>query len=261
MRRKTLRSSRKSKKSIQLAERFAGKHVVLTGTTGFVGKVFMAWLLDRLPEIGRVTIIVRAGSFASGHARFEYLADCSPVFRPLRERYGDGWGEFLAERVEVLTGDIAEPLCGLDEATAARVLSTVDAVVNFAGVTDFHPDPLKAFPANVSGAMHAADLAARTTSGRLLHVSTCFVAGDVSGDVPEELDAHRAPNGTLLDPAAEVAALDGRAPAPRDADLARRLQPRRVLVGGVRAGLARRHRGPRQRPARRAPALVRAGGR
>ena len=36
-----------------------GKHILLIGATGFIGKVWLANLLTDLPEIGRIYLLVR----------------------------------------------------------------------------------------------------------------------------------------------------------------------------------------------------------
>ena len=83
--------------------------------SGFVGKVWLSHLLWEVPEIGRVTLIVRDGGIGA-RERIERELDTSPAFRPLRERHGASWAAFASERVEVLAGDCALPLCGVDPA-------------------------------------------------------------------------------------------------------------------------------------------------
>ena len=185
----------------------AGSRLVLTGVTGFLGKVWLSMLLDRVPEIGRVTAIVRGRRGESAAARFRRIAERSPAFRPIRARHGHDLFRFLDARVEVLDGDVSRPLCGLDAETAARVAAGANAVVHFAGLTDFEPDPLQAIAVNIDGSEHAADLAALAPRSRFLHVSTAFVAGNVSGRIAERITPGIAPNGTRLDAAAELAAL------------------------------------------------------
>ncbi len=89
-------------------------------------------------------------------------------------------------------------------------------MLHCAGITDFQPDPLRALSANVDGALNVADLAARCRVPRLVHVSTCYVAGVPGGTVEEDF-ATTTPLGqelhapTLLaDFRAEMAAIDDR---------------------------------------------------
>lgn len=180
-----------------IRENLAGRHVLLTGVTGFLGKVWLVMLLDRFPEIGRVTLLVRGGS-AGAKQRFERIADMSPAFRPLRERHGVDLGVFLGERLEILDADLTRPGCGLSPAERAD-LRNVDLVLHCAGITDFDPDPKKALATNVDGAIRVAELA-EAADAPMVHVSTCYVAGVRDGDVEEAVQIGIAPNGARFDP-------------------------------------------------------------
>jgi long-chain acyl-CoA synthetase len=188
-------------------EALAGKHLFLTGTTGFLGKVYLVMLLDRVPDIGRVTLLVRGGPGESARARFERLVDTSPAFRPLRAKHGVGLGSFLGRKLEILDGDCGRPGLGFDEATLARLAASLDLCVHVAGVTDFDGDPLPTVAANVDGAMRVADLAARTRSRRMLHVSTCYVCGIGSREVPETITPDVGPDGRPFDARAALETL------------------------------------------------------
>jgi fatty acyl-CoA reductase len=43
-------------------ERLAGKTILLTGASGFLGKAVLATLIRVAPEIGEIRILLRAGS-------------------------------------------------------------------------------------------------------------------------------------------------------------------------------------------------------
>ena len=107
----------------------------------------------------------------------------------------------------MLEGDVTEPLCGLDDDALARLSPQIDAVVHFAGLTDFDPDPLKALEINVHGAVEVGRLTQRFPKAKLLHCSTCYVAGEVSDTVSESIESGLSPNGQRFDPVAECDAL------------------------------------------------------
>jgi len=210
-----------------IRQTLAGAHVLLTGVTGFLGKVWLSHVLWDLPEIGRVTVIVRDRDGQSARERVEAALDTSPAFRPLRARHGDAWAAWASARIEVLAGDCAAPLCGLTEAEVARLARSADAVLHCAGLTDFEPEPAQAIACNVRAAEHAADLAACLRVPRLIQVSTCYVAGNGSREVPEALEHGTSPAGEPFDPEVELAALEEAAAeaTPRD----------RVEAGAARA--------------------------
>lgn len=206
---------------------FTGRHLVVTGFTGFLAKVLVAMLLERAPELGRVTLLVRPrGRLRPGRDRVGRILDTSPVFRSLRARFGAGLAEHLRGRLDVVDADIEKPGCGLD-AAALEQLASADAVIHSAGLTDFEPDPLKALATNVAGTLHTAALA-RRLGAPLVHVSTCYVAGNQGhADVPEALTPGIAPNGRPFDVDVEVRALQTACRAAADPE------------GRVRIGLER----------------------
>lgn len=193
---------------MSIRETLRGKHVLVTGFTGFLGKVLVAFLLERAPEIGRITLLARGKKTQPAAKRVRHLFERSPGLRNLRERHGESLGAFLGARVDVVAGDVRDPLCGIDPRVLERLGASVDCVVHVAGLTDFEPDPLEGVAVNVRGALHAADLAARTRGRRLLHVSTSFVAGNVSGHVPELLEPGLSANGTRFSPRDELASME-----------------------------------------------------
>ncbi|NCG19639.1 MAG: NAD-dependent epimerase/dehydratase family protein [Rhodobacterales bacterium] len=214
-----------------LRKTLAGRHILLTGATGFVGKVWLAMVLERLPEIGKITLIVRPRSRReNARMRYEKVIDTSPVFRQLRKDHGANLGRFLGARLEVLDGDIEKPLLGIGTDAVFSLAGRVDAIIHCAGITDFQPDPLRALKVNVFGARHAAQLS-RRLSVPLIHVSTCFVAGMVSGDVPEALVPGIAPNGQPFDVNAEIRALQQ---ACKEGDAVEKVGTR-IDIGSARA--------------------------
>lgn len=191
-----------------IAASLRGRHLLVTGFTGFLGKVWVSFLLDRVPSIGKITLLVRGRRDESAQARVRHIFEHSPALRPLRERHGDELLSFLKNKIDVVEGDVKEPLCGIDPAVLARLTPTLDAVIHCAGLVDFSPDPMNAISVNVEGARHAADVAARTSARRLIQVSTCFVAGMADGEVKETLIPGRSPNGTRFDVDGELVALE-----------------------------------------------------
>jgi long-chain acyl-CoA synthetase len=184
------------------------RHVLVTGVTGFLGKVWLGMLLEHVPDVGHVTVLIRGKNGDAARDRFERIVGSSPALRPLREKHGIGLWDLLDDKVTVLPGNCAEAHCGLDPSALRWIGRHVDAVVHFAGLTDFMPDPADALSANVRGALHAADVASCSRGKRLLHVSTTFVAGDVSSEVPETLRTGLAPSGVSFDPKEELAHLE-----------------------------------------------------
>ena len=134
----------------------ASRHIMLIGVTGFIGKVWLVNLLENIPEIGKITLLIRRNRTTSSQRRFEKIVEESPTFDTLQERYGRSLGAFLKEKVEAVEGDVSEPGLGLDAATQARLAKSLDLIVNSAGLTDFNPDLREALSSNVDSAVHLA---------------------------------------------------------------------------------------------------------
>ncbi|MBL4844821.1 MAG: SDR family oxidoreductase, partial [Planctomycetes bacterium] len=187
-------------------ETLAGKRLLLTGATGFLGKVWLAHLLEHLPETHWVLLLRPGGGRGAPDARagrrLADLLETSPAFRGLRERLGpDALARRVEERVRVVAGELTAPDLGLSpEARAA--LEPLDAIVNLAGLTDLDPPIGEALDVNVAGALGALELA-RSCGAALLHVSTAYVAGQRQGLVPEEVVRDYAPRPPLTGFSAE----------------------------------------------------------
>src|SRR5208282_1450942 len=131
-----------------------GKRVLLIGVTGFIGKVWLANTLIDLPEIGKLYLLIRRQKSSPAQKRFEKMMEDSPVFDPVFAKYGDGLGELLAEKIEVVEGDVSQPGMGLDPETAARLGKDLDLIINSSGLTDFNPDLRDALAVNVDSTYH-----------------------------------------------------------------------------------------------------------
>lgn len=192
---------------LPVRDTYAGKHVLLTGASGFLGKVWLYQVLDQCPEVAKVYVLLRPGGFNSARQRLEDILSHTPLFAPLHERLGAELGAFVAARVEVLEGDITHPRLGLDEATAARVQGQLDLIVHCAGNVDFDPDLRDAYSTNVKGTLQVLSFAQGCRAARLVHVSTCYVAGQRQGWISEDFRPLESPNGRALDPEAELSSL------------------------------------------------------
>ena len=63
-----------------LSEVLEGKKILLTGSTGFLGKVYLCSLLTHFPQIGQVVALVRAKDDQAAADRFVRDVVTSPAF-------------------------------------------------------------------------------------------------------------------------------------------------------------------------------------
>ena len=174
---------------------FAGKQVMLIGVTGFIGKVWLANTLLELPDVKRVYLLIRRQKSNPGERRFEKLIEDSPVFDPLFERHGDNLPDFLREKVEVVEGDVTQAGLGLSPETARFLQQNLDLIINSSGLTDFNPDLREALTTNTDAAVNILEFVRGADHAGLLHLSTCYVAGEQDGRVSEKLVPNYSPRG------------------------------------------------------------------
>jgi long-chain acyl-CoA synthetase len=180
---------------LSVRERLAGKHILLIGCTGFIGKVWLAKLLNDVPEIGKVYLLIRRARSTTAEGRFQKILEQSPVVAGIHERYGSGFAKFIADRVEVIEGDVSRLDLGIAPEVQTRLASTLDLVINSSGLTDFNPDLREALTINVEATVNLLDFIRRSDHAALLHLSTCYVVGSRDGRIKEVLSPDYTPKG------------------------------------------------------------------
>jgi thioester reductase-like protein len=174
-------------------ETLAGKHILLIGVTGFIGKVWLVNLLTDLPEVGKITLLIRRNRTTSAQRRFEKIVEESPAFDLLHERHGRGLAAFMRKRVEVVEGDVSRSGLGLDAAVRRTLGRSLDLVVNSSGLTDFNPDLRDALSSNVDAPLNLLEFLRECNHAGMVHLSTCYVVGARDGRVSEELHDNYTP--------------------------------------------------------------------
>ena len=174
---------------------FSGKHVMLIGVTGFIGKVWLANTLLDLPEVKRIYLLIRRQKSNPAERRFEKMVEESPVFDPLFERHADRLPDFLRDKIEVVEGDVTQPGLGLNAESARCLQKNLDLIINSSGLTDFNPDLRDALATNTDAAANILEFVRTSDHAGLLHLSTCYVAGEQDGRVSEKLTPNYNPRG------------------------------------------------------------------
>ncbi len=154
---------------------------LLTGATGFLGKLLLEALLRRQGElrIERVYLVIRRQGSVSAERRFRRLlgrAACLAELPP-------GW----SDRVRVLEGDLTAPGCGLDAAGRNALHHEVSHVVHAAATVDFDRPLGEATAANATASLNVLELARgcqRLSS--MAAVSTAYVSPHPGDGVPIE---------------------------------------------------------------------------
>ncbi|MEL6186385.1 MAG: SDR family oxidoreductase, partial [Myxococcota bacterium] len=177
-------SSRTPGPPLSPLDALAGKRVMLLGTTGFLAKVMLSMLVERFGP-AKIICMIRGTRSMSPRDRLFQEVLASEMMEPLRERFGAAFEAVVDAQVEALPGDLGKPDLGLDAETLAGLRGQVDVIINSAGLVNFNPQLEQAIVANAIGAREVARLA-RDLGAKLVHVSTCYVAGAKSGRIRED---------------------------------------------------------------------------
>jgi long-chain acyl-CoA synthetase len=153
------------------------RRILITGGTGFLGKVLLSILLRHHPEIERIYLLIR-GDRRSSHLRFRREILDSPALAPLREHLGARFDRYVEEKIAIIPGDITEP--GLVSDDAGTLHSAIDAVIHCAGLVNFEASLEKAISINTIGVANVIEFC-RMQGAALVHVSTCYAAGVADG--------------------------------------------------------------------------------
>ena len=169
------------------------RRLLITGATGFLGKVLLAILLEHHPELDRIYLLIRGDHRSSLNRLRREILD-SPALAHLRERLGARFDRYVEGKVAVIAGDITEPGLAADGAEMPRP-GSIDAVIHCAGLVNFEASLAKAIAINADGVTNVVEFC-RTHGATLLHVSTCYAAGVADGQrYEDDLPADWCPNG------------------------------------------------------------------
>eukprot|EP01133_Synstelium_polycarpum_P011532 gene11532-13458_t len=164
---------------------FEGKHVLVTGTTGFVGKVLLEKILRDLPGVAGVYIVIRGNA----KERFEDDIYSSRIFDVLRDRMGlDGFEKYIRSKVHVIAGDLSKDNMGMSPEDTCLVVDNVQILLHCAASIDFRERLDKAIESNLYGSLRVLDLAKRLKNlVAFVHCSTAYVNSNRDGWLDEEL--------------------------------------------------------------------------
>lgn len=142
--------------------------ILVTGATGFLGVQLVRELLEQKPD-ATLALLIRDTAGQSAQQRAD-------SFIPLVDR----------ARVQVYSGDVSQPNCGLQVADYEHLSAEMTRVIHSAATVRFDHTLAEARRINVEGTRHVLDFAGGARELKsFAYVGTAYVAGERSGLVLE----------------------------------------------------------------------------
>uniref|UniRef100_A0A8D3DJ94 Fatty acyl-CoA reductase n=1 Tax=Scophthalmus maximus TaxID=52904 RepID=A0A8D3DJ94_SCOMX len=158
---------------VNIPEYYAGKNVLITGATGFMGKVLLEKLLRSCPEVKAVYVMVRSKAGQSPQARIADMINCK-LFEKLQDEQPG-----FAEKIVAVSSDLTLPELDLSKEDQSVLAEKVNIVFHCAATIRFN-EPLKdAMQLNVLATQKMLALAHTMKHLEIfLHVSTAYANCD-----------------------------------------------------------------------------------
>ncbi len=171
-------------------ERLAGHHLLITGSTGFLAKVFIEKLLRSVDTLGSLCLLVRPKSDGtSSEKRVTQEVFGSSVFDRLRASMGDGFARLCEDKIHVVSGDLTQDYLGMGRQRYDELTKTITLVINSAATVTFDERIDLALQLNTRGPSRLLQFAKDGGDLPFMHVSTCYVSGVRKGVVVEDFSA------------------------------------------------------------------------
>lgn len=148
----------------------AEREILLTGVTGFIGKVILESLLARADVLGvrRVHVLIRPKLGQDAEQRFANEVVRSRCF----ENLAPGW----TDRVVVVPGELANEGCGVEEGAARSLATRITHVIHAAASVEFDQPLERAALDNITSSLNLLEFAKSFTRlESMVSLSTAYV--------------------------------------------------------------------------------------
>ncbi|KAJ7412746.1 hypothetical protein BTVI_45408 [Pitangus sulphuratus] len=154
---------------VSVPEFYEGKNVLLTGATGFMGKVLLEKLLRSCPKVKAVYVLVRNKAGQTPEARIEEITSCK-LFDRLREEQPD-----FKAKIIVVMSELTQPDLDLSEPIKEKLIDCINIVFHCAATIRFNETLRDAVQLNVIATQQLLFLAQRMKNLEVfVHVSTAY---------------------------------------------------------------------------------------
>ena len=125
---------------MDIKEFYKGKTILLSGTTGFVGKVILEKILRSLSDVKRIYVMVRPKKTVTIAQRLHNEILSSEIFSFCFAN-NPGFKKMTLEKIKPIAGDLIIDKLGLSVEDRAELVRELDIIINCAASVNFD-DPL-----------------------------------------------------------------------------------------------------------------------
>ena len=126
---------------VNIREFFTDKTILITGVTGFVGKVLLEKILRTIPRIGKIFLLIRNKPKFTLQERMMKENFAPQLFEPLFKERPE-LIQIIKERVIPIKGDLVIEGLGIAKEIRAMLIEEVQIILNIAASVNFN-DPLR----------------------------------------------------------------------------------------------------------------------
>lgn len=155
----------------RIIETFVGRKIMVTGGTGFLGKVLLEKFLRCLPEIAQIYMLIRLKKGKDPKQRLLEILD-SPLFEKVKTERGL---LTIQKAITVVSGDVSLPGLGLSPDDRKMLCENIEIVYHGAATVRFDELLKKAVLLNARGTKQMIELAKEMKNLLLfVHISTAY---------------------------------------------------------------------------------------
>ena len=170
-----------------IREAFVNKSILITGATGFVGKVLLEKFIAAIPNFRRIFVIIRPKRGVKPMDRVRNEIFSSECFATVKKTIPN-FDQFISEKIVPIEGDICKDGLALKAADRERLVNELDIIINCAASVNFTERLCDALQINYYGALRMMELAKECKHLEVFtHMSTCYVNCDKRGFLNEKI--------------------------------------------------------------------------
>ena len=169
-----------------IIDKFDGRNILITGATGFLGKIILEKILRSIPNVGNIYLLIRPKKDTTPLQRLQKIIQ-SRIFNRLRSERED-FEEFAIDKMKVIAGDVARDKLGMSDEDIHLIQEQVNVIIHSAATVNFTEPLVEALNLNVLGSLRLFAIAKGCKKMECFtHISTAYVNCNKKGTIEEAL--------------------------------------------------------------------------